>query len=94
MSRQCEHCFKRILTRKGAYAKHIRHCSSKQQASPIRTSNAQLNPLLLIHCNDEVLSDREYNGNWYNDSYDDIDNKSEEYVTMMKVAVATGMMLC
>jgi hypothetical protein len=66
MSRQCDHCFKRILTRKGAYAKHIRHCSSKPQASPSQTSSNDqsilLNPLLSLHCDDEVLSDREYNG--------------------------------
>ena len=34
--------------------------------------------MLSLHCDDKVLSDREYNGNWYNDSYDDIDNESEE----------------
>ena len=61
-SRQCKFCFKRILTRKGAYAKHFRFCSSQQQTAPDDSGKSKpLNPLLSVFCNETQLSDDKFN---------------------------------
>ncbi len=70
-SRQCEFCFKQILTCKGAYAKHIRSCSSQQQTALDHSKNNQskaLNPLLSNFCDKTQLSDEEFNTNGFSDS--------------------------
>ena len=49
MSKQCEYCHRRILTRKGAFIKHMRHCHI--QIGPTNETGTQRpiqsqNPLL------------------------------------------------
>ena len=59
MSKQCEYCHRRILTRKGAFVKHMRHCRMQ-----IRRNNntatqrpiQSLNPLLSLSSKDFVTS--------------------------------------
>ena len=71
-SRQCEFCFKRILSRKGAYAKHIHSCSSQQQTTHDNSKdnrNRASNPLLSNFCTKTQLSDDEFNTNGFSDSF-------------------------
>jgi hypothetical protein len=78
---QWEFCFKRILTRKGAYGKHIRFCSSQQQTAPVHSSNSQskaLNPLLSIFCNETQLSDKGFNVNGLSSSLLDDNYNTDE----------------
>ena len=89
-SRQCEFCFKRILTRKGAYAKHIRSCSSQQQTAHDHSENNQskaLNPLLSNFCNKTQLSDEEFNTNGIGDSFleDDFNTNESSYAKKIDI---------
>jgi len=80
-SRQCEFCFKRILSRKGAYAKHIRSCSSQQLTTHDNSTenrNRALNPLLSNFCTKTQLSDDEFNINGFSDSFLEDDYNTDE----------------
>jgi hypothetical protein len=83
-SRQCEFCFKQILTRTGAYAKHIRSCSSQQQTTHDNSKNnrsRELNPLLSNFCTETQLSDEEFNMNGFSDSFleDELNTDDSSY---------------
>ena len=71
MSRQCECCFKRILTLKGAYAKHIRYCSSRQQTAPDPIDNSQSIALT-------QLSDEEFNFNGFGSPFSDNNHHTDK----------------
>ena len=80
-SRQCEFCFKRILSRKGAYAKHIHSCSSQPLTTHDNSKDNQnkaLNPLLSNFCTKTQLSNDKFNTNGFSDSFLEDDFNTDE----------------
>ncbi len=89
-SRQCEFCFKRILSRKGAYAKHIRSCSSQQLTTHDNSKdnrNRALNPLLSNFCTKTQLSDEAFNTNGFSDSFLEDDFNTDESSYAKKIDI-------
>ena len=89
-SRQCEFCFNRILTCKGAYAKHICSCSSQQQTTQDNSKNnwsKALNPLVSNFCTKTQLSDEEFNTNGIGDSFleDDFNTNESSYAKKIDI---------
>ena len=59
MSKQCEYCHRRILTRKGAFVKHMRHCRiqiGRNNNTATQCPIQSLNPLLSLSSKDFVTS--------------------------------------
>jgi len=70
MSRQCEYCHRRVITRKGAYAKHVRHCRLQSTTSTTLQTNNNLrsqNPLLSLSA-DEFVSSQDNVDFWLNEN--------------------------
>ena len=90
VSRQCDFCFKRILSPKGAYAKHIRSCSSHQLTTHDNNNdnrNRASNPLLSNFCTQTELSNDEFTTNGFSDSFmeDDFTNNESSYATKLDI---------
>jgi len=70
MSRQCEYCHRRVITRKGAYVKHVRHCRLQSTPTNVLPTNNNLrssNPLLSLSA-DEFVTSGDNDDVWFNDN--------------------------